>query len=79
MSSEKRVKALVWTALMGAFNMGLLTSYEANNYKIVKWFKTNNESCELCKMMNGILFNVEQAKNLLPFHPYDSCIWVIGE
>lgn len=78
MSAEKRVKALVWTATVGSYNLGLLASYEENGYRIVKWFNTRTEErCNICKMMNGMQFNLTQARFLLPAHPYGSCIWVV--
>ena len=62
---------------MKSYNNGLLDAFAKNNKELVIWTNKNLENCVICRMMNGIEFNLVQAKNLLPAHPYCSCTWVV--
>ena len=77
MKPEKRMEAFIWTAIVGAYNNGLLDALEKSGHQIVRLLNTRKDVCQDCKLLNGIWFNIRNAKNLLPIHPYCSCTWVI--
>ena len=73
MKEEKRVEALVWSALLKAYNAGLKSAFQ-NHFDTIVWVWNKQEtSCKICETLDGVEMSLEKAEELFPLHPFCSC------
>lgn len=78
MSEKKRIEALVWSAVLRAYNNGLKNAFNDKTDTVI-WVahKTEgSEPCDLCKALNGVELYIEKAEDLFPVHPYCQCFMI---
>ena len=73
MKEEKRIEALVWSALLKAYNAGLKSAFQGRFDSVVWTTTKRQENCELCKSLDGVKFSIEDVEELFPLHPFCSC------
>ncbi len=70
---------LARTEVSGAVNNGRLEGYqESNLVKSVRWF-ANPGACPYCEDENGSVYDVGEARDLIPKHPNCRCTWIAEE
>ena len=73
MKEEKRIEALVWSALLKAYNAGLKSAFQGR-FDTIVWVCNKQEStCEMCKTLDGVELSLENAEELFPAHVFCSC------
>ena len=77
MKEEKRVEALVWSALLKAYNAGIKKAF-MGQFDTVVWvnLKKGEPHCEICESLDGIELPIEKAEELFPAHPWCRCFLV---
>ncbi len=78
MKEESRINALVWSALLRAYNSGLKSAFQGQ-FDTVTWVnpdKTETGSCSMCKTLDGVELSLEKAEELFPLHVYCKCFLV---
>jgi len=60
-------------------NEGALRVYDSEGIKKVKWIATpsfpGGRTCEICLNNNGKIYDLEEAKGMIPAHPRCRCAW----
>jgi len=77
MKFKYRIEALTWNALMGAYNIGLQTSFLRENYMKFEWVMPDTgNNCDECKALNGVKLTAIEAQQIFPLHPHCVCFLV---
>jgi hypothetical protein len=74
---EQRVEALIWSAVMSSYNHGLNSAFKPKYNKVI-WVnpKVGSENCEVCKALNGVVFDLKDIEGLNNLHPGCSCFTI---
>lgn len=84
---EKRLERIARTELIRAHAEGQLTELEHLGVEkvgvMVEWTVTkDNALCPLCASMEGVVFTLGEARDMIPRHPNCRCAWIpahVGE
>jgi SPP1 gp7 family putative phage head morphogenesis protein len=74
-----RIEDLAWSLCLSAYEEGSLDVYEENRdvVKRVQFLTAFDELvCPDCGSMNGVEFEIDEARGILPLHPWCRCTWV---
>jgi|LSQX01.1.fsa_nt_gb SPP1 gp7 family putative phage head morphogenesis protein len=76
----RRAKVLARTEVMNAHAEGTLNIYEDFGTKEVavkaEWSTAGWNVCPLCQPKEGKVFNLSEARGMIPFHPNCRCVWI---
>lgn len=72
---RKRADVIARTESARAVSEGSLEGYEYANIYIVIW-NAAYEACPACNELDDKEFAIEQARNMIPYHPNCRCSWI---
>ena len=72
---RKRCDVIARTETSRAVSEGSLNGYEKRGVKKVE-FVASAGACELCGELDGTVYKLENASNVIPVHPSCKCSWV---
>jgi len=74
--AENRANAIARTETVRLANIGLLDTYKDNGIKLVRFLAALSErTCPECEGLNGQVFELNQAEELIPVHTMCRCTW----
>jgi SPP1 gp7 family putative phage head morphogenesis protein len=78
--SQKRATVIARTEIVRAHNSGKLASFRRLGVKklgvLAEWSTAGDgRVCEICKPMEGVILDIDEAEGLLPIHPCCRCTW----
>lgn len=75
-----RVETLARTELNYSINQGRLDSYEEQGIEEVAILVVQDDrTCEECMELDGVLFDIQEAREILPVHPNCRCVIISPE
>jgi hypothetical protein len=78
MDADRRIEALVSSAIFDSYNSALKKVYEdVYKERTLVWMTTQRDTvCGVCRDMHGTEFGINQIDEILPAHVNCSCQWV---
>ena len=75
---EDRLGALASSAIFDSYNTTLRQVYKDvyEERTLVLYSTMDEQICEICKGLQGTKFDIEDANDLLPIHPYCRCSFI---
>lgn len=75
MSTKQWSEIVARTETNKVATSSILDVFNNSGFKRVKWF-ANPDACELCKPLDGKVYDNDSVKGLIPFHPNCRCTWL---
>jgi len=74
MAKERRPNMIARTETVRLANAGLLDTYKDNKIEMVRFLAALSErTCPICEGLNGQVFNINEAEDLIPVHSLCRC------
>lgn len=76
-TSYNNAETLVRTEMSHIQNEACLDLYESADVEEAEWLSEHNPNCcDFCAEQNHKLFNLQQARGMIPAHPNCACTWI---
>ena len=75
--ARDRVNMIVRSEVVRLANLGLLETYKEHKIERVRFLAALSErTCPECEILNGQIFNINEAEGMIPVHPRCRCSWL---